>query len=62
MVALISGPLLASLFFAADVFWFKQGVYVLPSDYVHTFISLMVVGIVAGAIGAFAIWFAEQAF
>lgn len=56
IIAFVCGPLLASMYFMADVLWFGHGAYTIPSDYLDTYWRVLVIGIVAGTLGSFAFW------
>ena len=56
IVAFLCGPILAFLYFVADVAWLSHGIYIDRSDYFETLWRVLVIGVIGGAIGAFAIW------
>lgn len=49
-------PVLAFMYFVGDVFWFGNGTYTIPSDYFDAYWRALVIGIVAGTLGAIAFW------
>jgi hypothetical protein len=57
-IALISGPLLTVGWCVVDAYYVSQ--YAHPDDFVPTVVSAVVIGLVAGAIGATAFWLAER--
>lgn len=59
-VALISGPLLTFGWCVIDARYISPASYVHPSDFAATAVALVIVGLVAGVIGATAIWIAER--
>lgn len=57
LVAFVCGPVLSTLYFFVDVLWLGHGSYSIPSDYYDTYWRVLVIGFVAGALGAVVFWF-----
>ena len=54
LAALLGGPALATLLFAADMFWISPNIYLQPDDYLSTLWRYLAVGMACGiaAVGA----------
>lgn len=55
LAALLGGPVLAILLFAADVFWISPNTYLQPADYFSTLWQCLAVGMACGVAAAGAI-------
>lgn len=60
LAALVCGPILALLYFVVDVTWISPETYILRSDYYGTLWRVLAIGVIGGAIGAFAFWIETQ--
>ena len=60
IVAFLCGPTLALLYFVVDVAWLSRGMYIDRSDYHATLWRVLVIGVIGGAIGAFALWIGSR--
>lgn len=56
IVAFLSGPALATVYLVCDVLWSGHGTYTLASDYFDICWRVLVIGLVAGTLGALAFW------
>tara|TARA_R110002073_G_scaffold172563_13_gene329820 strand:+ start:11093 stop:11437 length:345 start_codon:yes stop_codon:yes gene_type:complete len=54
IVAFVCGPVVAFLWTIADVFWIQPGSYLNFAEYVETLIPVLIIGVIGGAVGAFA--------
>lgn len=57
--AFASGPILATIYFAADVFLISRD-YLTRDDYVNTLVPVLMIGFTAGTIGSIAFWCADH--
>jgi len=59
ITAFIAGPLVAFLYFLADVFVISRD-YITLGDYTQMFFSLMILGLFGGVIGAIGLWIGDH--
>jgi hypothetical protein len=60
VIAFMCGPAIATAYFVADVLWFGHGTYAIASDYYDTYWRVLVIGLVAGTLGAIAFWMVSR--
>jgi hypothetical protein len=60
IAAFICGPLWAIGYSLADAFWICPENYVLPGDYVVTFVHLIAIGLFGGTVGAIVLGLADR--
>lgn len=60
IVAFLCGPALATVYFVCDVLWIGHGTYTLASDYFDMYWRVLVIGLVAGTLGAMAFWVEQK--
>ena len=59
IAAFVAGPIVAFLYFLADVFLISRD-YITAEDYTQMLISLMILGLFGGVIGAIGFWIGDR--
>ena len=59
IAAFVAGPIVAFLYFLADVFLISRD-YITAEDYTQMLISLMILGLFGGVIGAIGLWIGDR--
>ncbi|WP_372716342.1 hypothetical protein [Novipirellula sp.] len=60
MVAFVSGPIVAFLSTIADVLWIQPEMYLDFAEYLETWTRVLFIGVIGGAVGAFAFWVGDR--
>ena len=60
VAAFLTGPVLAIGYFAADVFYISRDSYLTTDDYIHSLVSILIIGFVGGGIGSISLWIGDK--